>query len=95
VSVLVELPRRRAAPRVFVEPSPDLERRIARALAALGALPECLGDLPGYGPLSECLIAILDGLEGDPDLEPDADDEIETVDDLPLFTFAARAKPPP
>ncbi len=91
---LVQLPTRRGACRVFAEVDPSLAPRVKRALNALDALPECLGDLPGYGPLSESLIAIADSLEGDPDLEPDHDDEVVSVDDLPLFAFVARARPP-
>jgi len=89
---LIQLPSRRARPRVFVEPPADLERRVRRALRALGELPEGL-DLPGLPELGAALVDLADGLEPDPDLEPDADDEILTVDDLPLFA-AARARPP-
>ena len=85
---LIELPRR-AAPRLFVEPPPDLERRVKRALRALGEL----ADLPGLQPLAEALIGLADALEPDADLEPEdeADGEEEL---LPLFAYAARAGPP-
>jgi hypothetical protein len=88
---LLELPRR-ARPRVFIEPPADLERRVKRALRALGELPDELADLPGLETFAAALIGLADALEPDPDLE-DADDEILTVDDLPLFA-AARARPP-
>jgi hypothetical protein len=45
---LLELPRRRSARRVFVEPEPGLSRRVTRVRDALGELPEEL-DLPGRG----------------------------------------------
>lgn len=93
---LIELPRRRAAPRVFVEPEPDLSRRVARALSALGDLPEGF-DLPGLDDLAAALIDIADELGGDTDLEPDPDDEPEEDRDecdLPLFVHAGRASPP-
>jgi hypothetical protein len=80
---LLELPRRRAGPRVFLEPPPHLERRVKRALRALGELPHELGDLPGLGALSAALIGLADALDGAPDLEPEPED-------LPLFAFAAR-----
>jgi hypothetical protein len=90
---LIELPRRRAAPRTFVEPPAGLQRRVARALAALGDLPDDL-DLPGLDALADALIHLADDLDGDSDLEPDADDEIVSVDDLPLFAGAVARRPP-
>ncbi len=88
---IIELPSRRAAPRIFVEAPAGLERRVKRALRALGDLPNELDDLPGLQPLAAALIDLTDALDGDADLEPDADDEILTVDDLPLWV-AARAE---
>ena len=86
---LLELPRRRAAPRVFVEAPAGLARRVRRALDALGDLPHELDGLPGLDALGEALIDLGDALDGDADLEPDADSEPEP-EDLPLFAFAAR-----
>lgn len=83
---LIELPRRRAAPRVFVEAQPGLQRRVTRALGALGDLPEGF-DLPGLDDLAAALIAIADELDGDPDLE---DDELGDEEALPLFEWSAR-----
>jgi hypothetical protein len=83
---LTQLPRR-AGPRVFVEPPPDLERRVARALDALGKLPEGL-DLPGLPELGAALIELADALDAAADLEPDAEPDPE---DLPLFAFADRS----
>ncbi|MGJ0507628.1 MAG: hypothetical protein ACR652_10945 [Methylocystis sp.] len=82
---MIELPRRRDAPRTFVEPPAGLERRVSRALDALGDLD--LPDLPGLPELSGALIELADELAGDPDPEPeeDADGEEER---LPLFAFA-------
>jgi len=74
---LIELPRRRRAPRTFLEAPPGLHRRISRALDALGDLPEGF-DLPGFDDLSQALITIADDLAGDPDLEDTADAEPET-----------------
>ncbi|WP_363348867.1 hypothetical protein [Methylocystis echinoides] len=88
---LIELPRRRGAPRAFVEPPAGLERRVNRALDALGDLPEGL-DLPGLEDLAGALIAIADELQGDVDIEPDEDCAEDEA--LPLFAFAARAGPP-
>jgi hypothetical protein len=82
---LIELPRRRAEPRVFIEPPAGMERRINRALHALGDLDI---DLPGLDELSASLIELADALDGDADNEPDEDDEIVAVDDLPLFAAA-------
>lgn len=81
---LIELPRRRDAPRTFVEPPAGTERRILRALNALGDLPEGF-DLPGMADLGAALIAIADELQGDVDLQ---DDEIGDEEALPLFAFA-------
>jgi hypothetical protein len=89
---LIELPRRRPAPRVFVEASAGLQRRVSRAISALGDLPDDLA-LPGLDELADALIAIADDLDGDADSDPDADDEIVSLDDLPLFAAAARRPP--
>lgn len=86
---LIELPRRRAAPRVFVEAQPGLQRRVSRALAALGDLPDDI-DLPGLDDLAGALIAIADAIDGDPDFEPEPEDE-----PLPLFAFAGLLMRPP
>ncbi|MGJ0506273.1 MAG: hypothetical protein ACR652_03895 [Methylocystis sp.] len=86
---LIELPRRRDAPRTFVEPPAGLERRVSRALNALGDLD--IPDLPGLPELGAALIALADELQGDVDLE---DDELGDAESLPLFAFAARAGPP-
>mgnify|MGYP007086246181 CR=1 FL=1 len=67
---LIELPRRRGAPRACVEPPPDLDRRIGRALDALGDLPDGL-ELPGLSALAGALIELADELAADPDLEDD------------------------
>jgi hypothetical protein len=85
---LIELPRRRAEPRTFVEPTAGLERRVSRALDALGALD--LPDLPGLDALADALIAIADELQADADLEPEDDLDGEE-EGLPLFAFAARS----
>jgi len=77
---LLELPRRRAEPRVFVDPPPDLPRRIERALAAIGDLPAELESLPGLDELSACLITIADELDGDPDLEDGHDRESDPAE---------------
>lgn len=69
---LVELPRRRSAPRSFIEAPPGLQRRVERALSALGDLPDGF-DLPGLDELASALIAIADDLEADADLEPEED----------------------
>lgn len=82
---LIELPRRRAEPRVFVEAGPGLHRRVDRALAALGNLPDDL-DLPGLDMLAGALIAIADALDGDCDDEPEEDCDAEE-ERLPLFAF--------
>jgi hypothetical protein len=87
---LIELPRRRGAPRAFVEPPAGLERRVNRALDALGDLPEGF-DLPGLPDLAEALIAIADELQGDVDREDEEDRGEDEA--LPLFAFAARAGP--
>jgi predicted RNA polymerase sigma factor len=87
---LIELPRRRDAPRTFVEPPAGLERRVTRALDALGDLPEGF-DLPGLPDLAEALIAIADELQGDVDREDEEDRGEDEA--LPLFAFAARAGP--
>ena len=71
---LVELPRA-APPRVFVAPPPGLERRIRRALDALGDLPDDFLDLPGFADFTGALIALADALDGDPDLEEQHDVE--------------------
>lgn len=83
---LIELPRRRAAPRVFVEAQPGLQRRVSRALSALGDLPDGF-DLPGLDDLSAALIDLADELDGDTDLE---DDELGDDEALPLFAWSAR-----
>lgn len=82
---LIELPRRRAAPRTFVEAEPGLHRRVDRALAALGNLPDDI-DLPGLDTLAGALIEIADALDGDADLEPEEDADGEE-DALPLLAF--------
>lgn len=79
---LIELPRRRAAPRVFVEAPDGLQRRVKRALAALGDLPDGF-DLPGLDALSSALIDLAGNLDGDADLEPQDGEE----ERLPLFAF--------
>ncbi len=91
---IIELPRRRQAPRLFFEAAPGLLRRVDRALVALGNLPPELDDLPGLGAVAHALVELLDFLEGDTDLEPDCDDEVVSVDDLPLFAAAATRRPP-
>ncbi|WP_159726156.1 hypothetical protein [Methylosinus sp. Ce-a6] len=70
---IIEFPSRRPAPRLFVEPPADLGRRIARALDALGNLPDEFASLPGLAEIADALIKIADDLEGDADLEPDDD----------------------
>ncbi|MGJ0509522.1 MAG: hypothetical protein ACR652_20840 [Methylocystis sp.] len=87
--MLIELPRRRGAPRVFAEPPAGLERRVSRALDALGDLD--LRDLPGLDDLADALITIADELAGDVDLE---DEELGDAEPFPLFPFAACAGPP-
>lgn len=72
---IIELPRRRGAPRIFVDAPADLERRIDRAIDALGDLD--LHDLPGLDELASALIELADDLDGD------ADDEAEAVFRLP------------
>jgi hypothetical protein len=93
---LIELPRARRAPRVFVETPPGPQRTVTRALNALGDLPEGF-DLPGLDALSGALIALADEIDGDTDFEHDADLEPDPDDadacDLPLFSFPARAPP--
>jgi hypothetical protein len=93
---LVELPRRRSAPRVFVEPAPDLGRRVSRALDALGDLPDEL-ELPGRGALAEALIALADALDGDPDIEGDDDEAEDDADEARIprdaRIFPASARP--
>ncbi len=86
---LIELPRRRDAPRVFVEPMHGLERRVQRALRALGD-PDDI-DLPGLPELAAALIEIADELQDDPDTE---DDELGDDEALPLFAFAERTLTP-
>lgn len=81
---LIELPRRRAAPRVFIEAPAGLHRRVTRALDALGDL-----DLPGLPDLADALIALADELDSDPDLEPEEDLGVEEAE-LPLFAFVER-----
>lgn len=89
---IIELPRRRDAPRVFIEAPAGLPRRVNRALVALGDLDL---NLPGLDALGAALVAIADELEGDADLEPGADDEPESEEEaLPLFAFAERRRPP-
>jgi hypothetical protein len=83
---LIELPRRRGAPRSFVEAPAGLERRVTRALDALGDLD--LPDLPGLANLAEALIAMADEIHGDPDDEPETDLDGED-EGLPLFAYAA------
>jgi hypothetical protein len=86
---LIELPRRRASPRVFIEPAPGLRRRLTRALNALGDLEL---ELPGLDALSDALISLADELEGDANFEPEDDCEGEE-EGLPLFAFAERRQP--
>jgi hypothetical protein len=88
---LLELPRRGSAPRVFVELPAGLDRRVKRALSALGDLPEELR-LPGLPDLADALIAIADELDGDADLEPEEDEDQDEM--LPLFAFAGLMRPP-
>ncbi|CAJ0885440.1 hypothetical protein AMST5_03615 [freshwater sediment metagenome] len=85
---LIELPRRKAEPRIFVQPAPDLHRRVSRALKALDGLPEGL-ELPGLDDLADALISIADELEGDADLE---DDELGDEEAFPLFSFAGLTR---
>jgi hypothetical protein len=85
---LIELPRRRAEPRVFVEAEPGLQRRVTRALNALGDLD--LPDLPGLDDLGAALVSLADELDGDADLEPEGDLDVEE-ESLPLFAFAERS----
>ena len=82
---LIELPRRKAAPRFFIEPPEDMERRVSRALEALGNLPEGI-HLPGLIELADALICIADELACDTDLE---EDELGDDEALPLFAFAS------
>lgn len=89
---LIELPRRRCAARTFIEAPPGLQRRVSRALTALGDLPEDL-ELPGLEDLADALIALADEIDGDADLEPEEDGDGEE-EALPLFAFADRARPP-
>lgn len=92
---LIELPRRPRAPRAFVEVPAGLERKVARALDALGNLPDDL-ELPGRDAFAAALVELADALEGDSDLEPDVDDEPEPEDEaLPLFAFAGLPARPP
>lgn len=90
--ILIELPRRRRAPRVFVEPAGDLPRRVDRALIALGELPDELDELPGLRDLADALIALADQLAGDADLEPE--DDADGDEALPLFAYANHTIPP-
>jgi hypothetical protein len=83
--MLIQLPARRGSPRTFVEPSPGLDRRVSRALDALGDLD--LPDLPGLPELGAALVAIADELQDDPDLEPEEDADCEE-ERLPLFAAA-------
>ena len=85
---LIEIPG--GKPRQFVEAPHGLERRVKRALAALGDLDL---ELPGLDSLAAALIALADELDGDSDLELDADSEVVTEDDLPLFA-SPRSRPP-
>ena len=84
---LIELRRRRAAPRVFVEAQPGLQRRVSRALSALGDLPDGF-DPPGLDALSEALIDLADEL--DAEIEDLEDDEMGDDEALPLFEWSAR-----
>jgi hypothetical protein len=87
---VIELPRRRDAPRTFVETPPDLARRVKRALSGLGNLPDEL-ELPGREELADALIAIADELEGDADLE--AEEDLDGEDEnLPLLAFAGLTR---
>jgi hypothetical protein len=86
---LVELPSRRPGPRLFVEPEPGFQRRVERALKALGDLPDDL-DLPGLDDLADALIALADEIEGDADLE---DEEAAEVEALPLLAHAGLLRP--
>lgn len=88
---LIELPRSRGGPRAFVEPPAGLERRVNRALNALGDLPDDL-DLPSLDALAGALIAIADALDGDPDDEPEED--MGEDENLPLLAFAGLTRPP-
>ena len=89
---LIELPRRRAEPCVFVEPGPSLQRRVNRALNALGDLPDDL-DLPGFADLGDALIALADAMQGDPDDEPEEDIDGEE-ERLPLLAHGGLLRPP-
>ncbi|RTL79154.1 MAG: hypothetical protein EKK29_21880 [Hyphomicrobiales bacterium] len=91
---LIELPRHKGDPRTFMEPDPDLEARLKRALEALGDLPIEFRGLPGFSDFADSLIELLDELEAnDENCEPDedADSEEERLD---LFTFAGITDPP-
>jgi hypothetical protein len=92
VTNLIELPRRRAEPRTFVEPAPDLHRRVSRALDALGDLPESF-DLPGLPELAGALIELADELAGDPDDEPEEDCDGEE-ERLPLLAYGGLTRKP-
>lgn len=61
---LIELPRRKREARTFVEAPPGLQRRVNRALTALGELPDDL-DLPGLDDLAGALIELADAIDGD------------------------------
>lgn len=87
---LIQLPRRGHAPRTFVEAPAGLDRRVTRALDALGDLD--LPELPGLPELADALIAIADELEGDVEAE---DDELGDDEALPLFADAMHPEGQP
>lgn len=84
---MIMLPQRRGSPKIFVEPPAGLERRVSRALDALGDLD--LPDLPGLPELGAALIELANELAGDADLE---DDELGDEEALPLFAFAGLTR---
>ena len=69
-----------------------LERRLSRALDALGELPDNL-QLPGLDDLADELIALADAVDGDAEDEPETDLDGEE-ENLPLFSYAVRVRPP-
>ena len=73
--------------RLFSEVSAGLERRVNRALRALGDLPDDI-ELPGLNDLADAPIAMADTMAGDPDLEPEEDLDGED-EGLRLFEYAA------